>query len=84
MTMLISDRSKEDTMAAQYKQDLCNKSFIHQYQGKCDEKDTLQKRTKFWFNVVYMGGPIPDNVFDCDFNDGMEKICSRCSDISWK
>ena len=59
-------------MIAQFKQDLYNKNFCHQDQGKCDENNTLQKRIKFWLNVIDMGGPIPDNVYDYDYNDGVD------------
>ena len=58
-----------DTAIAQFKQKLKNKIFNLQDQGKCDENDTLQKRSKFWPNVTDMGGPIPDNVFDYEDND---------------
>ena len=55
-------------MIAQFKQDSTNKSFSHQDQDKRD--DGLQKRIKFWLNYVFkMGGPIPDNVYDYDYND---------------
>ena len=37
-----------DTMTAQFKQDLYNKSFSHQDQDKCEEG--LQKRIEHWFN----------------------------------
>ena len=36
-----------DIMTAQFEQDLINKNFSVQIQGKCDENDTLQKRIKF-------------------------------------
>ena len=52
-----------DTMIAQFKQNLLNKNYSLQDQGKCDEKDTLQNRIKFWLNGFSLGGPIPDNVY---------------------
>ena len=58
-----------DTMIAQLKQDLYNKSFSLQDQGKGDQIDTLQNRTKIWPNITDMGGPIPDNLFEYDYND---------------
>ena len=58
-----------DRMIAQFKQDLYNKSFILQDQGKGDENDTLQKIFKFLVNFIDMGGPIPDNVYDYDHNN---------------
>ena len=40
-----------DDMIAQFKQDFNNKNFTLQDQGKDDEIDTLQNRTKFWLNI---------------------------------
>ena len=37
-------------MIAHFKQNLYNKNFSSQDQGKCVENDTLQKRNQFWFN----------------------------------
>ena len=34
-------------MIAQFKQDIYNKNFSLQDQGKCDENDTLQERIVF-------------------------------------
>ena len=58
-----------DTMIAQFKQDLFNKNFSLQDRDKRD--NSLQKRIKFWLNyvVVNEGAPIPDNVYDYDYND---------------
>ena len=62
-------------MIAQFKQDSYNKKFSLQYQSKCDENDTLQKRTKFWLNVFDMGTPIPANVHNFDYIDpGMDQF----------
>ena len=59
-------------MTAQFKLDLYKKNFSLQDQGKCGENDTLQRRIKFWPNVFDFGGPIPDNVYDYDYNDGVD------------
>ena len=39
-----------DTMIAQFKQDLYKKSFRHQDQSK--REDGLQRRIKFWLNML--------------------------------
>ena len=49
------------TIIAQFKQDLYNKNFSLQDQGKCDQIDTLQNRINFWLKIIDMGGPVPDN-----------------------
>ena len=57
-------------MIAQFKQDLYNKHFTLQDQGKDDPIDTLENRIKFWINIIENhDGSIPDNVFDYDYND---------------
>ena len=58
----------KDNMIAQIKQNLYNKNFSLQDQGKCVETDTLQKRKKIGPNVIDVGGTIPDNVYDYDYN----------------
>ena len=58
-----------DTMIAQFKQDLYNKNISLQDQSKGDQTDTLQNRIKCWFNIIDMGGPIFDNLYDSDYND---------------
>ena len=59
-----------DDMIAQFKQNLYNKIFSLQNQGKCDQIDTLQNRIKLWLNVIdNSGGPKPDNVYDYEYND---------------
>ena len=63
-------RSKRDTMAAQFEQVFYNKNFSFQYLGKGGQIDTLQKRIEFWPNNFDMRGPIPDNLYDYDYNDG--------------
>ena len=57
-------------MKAQFKQDLNNKKLTGQDQGKADEIDTLEKRIKFWINIIINEeGPIPDNLYYYDYND---------------
>ena len=59
-----------DDMIAQFKQDLYNKHFTLQNQGKDDPIDTLDNRIKFWINVIEeYDGSMPDNVYDYDYND---------------
>ena len=59
-----------DDMIAQFKQDLYNKHFTLQDQGKDDPIDTLDNRIKFWINIIEeYGGSMPDNVYDYDYND---------------
>ena len=59
-----------DDMIAQFKQDLYNKTFTLQDRGKDDPIDTLQNRIKFWINIISNDeGPIPDNLYDFDYND---------------
>jgi len=57
-------------MIIQFKQDLYNKNFNLQDQGKGDEIDTLQNRIRFWLNVIDdTGGPIPDDIYNYEYND---------------
>ena len=59
-----------DHMMAQFKQDLYNKNFTPKDQGEVYEIDTLQKRIKFWINVISNArGSGPDNLYDYDYND---------------
>ena len=59
-----------DDMIAQFKQDLYNKHFTLQDQGKDNPIDTLDNRIKFWINIIEeYGGSRPDNVYDYDYND---------------
>ena len=59
-----------DDMIAQFKQDLYNKQFTLQDQGKDDPIDTLENRIKFWINVIEkIDGSMPDNVYNYDYND---------------
>ena len=54
-------------MIAQYKQELYNKNFTHQDQGKDEPIDTLENRIKFWPNIINSDkGPIPDKLYDYD------------------
>ena len=60
---------RDDTIS-QFKQDLYNKNFSLQYQGKDDEIDTLENKNNFWLNInKNVDGPIPDNLYDYDYND---------------
>ena len=60
----------KDDMIAQFKQDLYNKHFTLQDQGKDDPIDTLDNRIKFWINVVENhDGYLADNLYDYDYND---------------
>ena len=55
-----------DNTVDRFKQDLYNKTFSLQDQGKCDKGNTLKKRDIFLLNVINMCGPRPDNVYDYD------------------
>ena len=60
----------KDDMIAQFKQDLYNKHFTLQDQGKVDPIDTLDNRIKFWINILENhDGSMPDNVYNYDYND---------------
>ena len=57
-------------MIAQFKQDLNNKNFKLEDQGKDDENDTLDNRIKFWINFITNAqGTVADNLHDYDYND---------------
>ena len=59
-----------DDMLAQFKQDVYNKHFTLQDQGKDDPIDTLENRIKFWINnIENHNGSMPDNVYNYDYND---------------
>ena len=59
----------KDDMIAQFKQDIYNKNFTLQDRGKDNPIDTLQNRIKFWINIISNDqGPVPDNLFDYDYN----------------
>ena len=59
-----------DDMIAQFKQDLYNKNFTLQNQGKDNPIDTLENRIKFWINIISNDqGPVPDNLYDYDYNN---------------
>ena len=59
-----------DDMITQFKQDLYNKIFTLQDQGKDDPIDTLDNRIKFWINIINNDqSPVPDNLYDYDYND---------------
>ena len=57
-------------MITQFIQDLCNKNFTVQNQGKDHPIDTLEIRIKFWITIISNAeGPVPDNLYDFDYND---------------
>ena len=59
-----------DDMIAQFKQDLYNKNYTLQDQGKENPIDTPDNRNKFWINFIKNDqGPVPDNLYDYDCND---------------
>ena len=59
-----------DDMMTQFKQDLYNKNYTLQDQGKDDSIDTLENRIKFWINIISNAqGPVPDNLYYYDYND---------------
>ena len=59
-----------DTIIAQFKQDLYNKIFSLQDQGKGDQIDAVQKRIKFWLNGIdARGDQIPDDIYINENND---------------
>ena len=58
-----------DTMIAEFRQDLFHKNFSRQDQGNGDQIDTLQNRIKLWLNNIERGVPIPDNIYDYNYND---------------
>ena len=60
----------KDDMIAQFKQDIYNKNYTLQDQGKDDPIDTLENRIKFWTNNISNDqGPLPDNLYDYDHNN---------------
>ena len=60
----------KDDMIAQFKQDIYNKNYTLQDQGKDDPIDTLENRIKFWLNIfINDEGPVPDNLHDYDYNN---------------
>ena len=60
----------KDDMVAQFKQDIYNKNYTLQNHGKDDPIDTLDNRIKFWINIISNDqGPVPDNLYDYDYND---------------
>ena len=59
-----------DDVIAQFEQDLYNKNYTLQDQGKDDPIDTLENRIKFWMNIISNDhGPVPDNLYDYDYNN---------------
>ena len=69
-------------MIAQFKQDLYDKNYTLQDQGKDDSIDTLENRIKFWINIISNAqGPVPDNLYDYDYNDEGLDYSVRGSEI---
>ena len=64
----------KDDMIAQFKQDIYNKIYTLQDQGKDDPIDALENRSKFWHNITSNDeGPVPDNLYDYDYdNEGLD------------
>ena len=59
-----------DDMIAQFKQDIYNKNYTLQDQGKDYPIDTLKNRIKFWINIITNDqGPVLDNLYDYDYNN---------------
>ena len=57
-------------MISQFEQDLYNKNFTLQDQGKDDPIDTLENRINFWINIISNDeGHIPENLYDYDYNN---------------
>ena len=60
----------KDDMIAQFKQDIYNKIYTLQDQGKDDPIDTLENRIKFWINIISNDQcSVPDNLYDYDYNN---------------
>ena len=59
-----------DDLIAQFKQDIYNKNYTLQDQGKENPIDTLENRIKFWINIITNDqGSVPDNLYDYDYNN---------------
>ena len=59
-----------DDIIDQFKQDIHDKNYTPQNQGKDDPFDTLDNRIKFWINIISNDqGPVPENLYDYDYND---------------
>ena len=57
-------------MVANFRQGLNNKIFSVQNLGKNDKNVTLQKRIKFWVNILSNTQcPVPDEVYNYDYID---------------
>ena len=65
--LMIQMKKNSGDMIAQFEQDLYNKNYTLQDQGKDDPIDTLENRIKFWINIISNDqGPVPDNLYDYD------------------
>ena len=72
----------KDDMIAQFKQNLYNKNFTLQNQGKHNPIDTLDNGIKFWINFISNDeGPVPDNLYDYDYNNEGLDYCVRGAEI---
>ena len=60
-------------MIAQFKQNLNNKKFTLQDQGKDDPTGTLENRYKFWLNIISTPeGPVPNDTYNYEYdNEGL-------------
>ena len=59
-----------DDLIAQFEQDLYNKNFTLQDQGKDDPIHTLENRIIFWIIIISNDdGPIPKNLYEYDYNN---------------
>ena len=59
-----------DDMIAQFRQELYNRNFTLQDQGKDDPIDTFENKIKILLNVISNArGPVADNLHDYDYND---------------
>ena len=60
----------KDDIIAQFEQDLYNKNYTLQDQGKDDPIDTLENRIIFRVNIISNDqGPVPDDLDDYDYNE---------------
>ena len=75
---MIQMKKSNGDVIAQFEQDLYNKNFTLQNQGKDGSIGTLENRMKFWINIISNArGPVPDNLYDYDYNDERldETVC---------
>ena len=71
-----------DDMITQFQQDIYNKDFTLQYQGKDDPMDALENRINFWINFISNAeGPVPVNLYDYNYSDERLDYSVRGSEI---